>query len=123
MKFVKTMDNPRGQEEGSVLIVALIMLALLSIIGFAATTTSRLDIRIASNEYVAKQNLYSAEAAAMELIQHIENGEEEIKWMDASTPFWLVDNIIGQNHKAPAQPTTAFHPVDDQDFPPELIEG
>ena len=120
MKISKARSIGNAQE-GSVLIVALIMLALLSIIGFAVTTTSRLDIQIASNEYVAKQNLYAAEGAGVELMQLIENGGEEIKFMDASSPFWLVDNETGQNNGFPALPTTPFHPVDEPEFPAEIV--
>ena len=124
----------RGQE-GSVLIVALIMLALLSIIGFAITSTTRLDIRIASNEYVAKQNLYAAEASALELVQEIDNGDDdEVKWLGPASPEWLIDGSpggTGQNNEAPAQPATGagswpygdgFHRVNNEDFPPEILD-
>jgi len=61
-----------NNEEGSVLILALIMLVLLTLIGISATTTSIIETRIAGNERVYKRNLYSAEAAAMECAQTME---------------------------------------------------
>ena len=37
-------------EKGSILLVALIMLALLSLIGIAATRTTSIELQIAGNE-------------------------------------------------------------------------
>ena len=49
---------PLKNENGSVLIVALIMLVLLTLIGISATTTSEIETKIAGNERVFKRNLY-----------------------------------------------------------------
>ena len=58
-------------EEGSVLIVALIILVLLTLLGIFATKTSEVEIQIAGNDMRYKRNLYSAEAVAMECAQNI----------------------------------------------------
>ncbi len=60
-------------EDGSILAVALIMLVLLTLLGIYATTTSEIEIQIAGNEKLSKQNLYQAEAASMECAQDMED--------------------------------------------------
>ena len=60
-------------EEGSVLIVALIVLVLLTLLGIFATRTTEVEIQIAGNDYRYKRNIYSAEAVAMEAAQNIKD--------------------------------------------------
>ena len=52
-----------NNEQGSVLIVSLLTLALLTLIGVAATTTTTSDMRVAGNEKSYKLAFYAAEAA------------------------------------------------------------
>lgn len=68
------MKNTSGlnNEDGSVLIVALIMLVLLTLIGISATTTSEIETKIAGNDRVFKRNLYFAEAGGMQGVQDLE---------------------------------------------------
>jgi hypothetical protein len=93
---VKNMKNivkrciPEG-EEGSVLVIAMIMLALLTIIGISATNTSTIEVQIAANDRFYKQNLCVAEGACMECIQRMENGGEEMKEMTSTRDVWLID--------------------------------
>jgi len=58
MKDKALMQN----EEGSVIVLALVLLVLLTILGISATRTSTIEVQIASNERHAVQNLYQAEA-------------------------------------------------------------
>ena len=78
-----------NNEEGSVLILSLIMLVLLTLIGISATTTSMIETRIAGNERVYKRNLYAAEAAAMHCAQDM----EQISNPETNNPGWL--HLIG----------------------------
>jgi len=71
-------------EEGSVLVLAVVILVLLTIIGISATTTSTIEMQIAGNERTHKQNLYKAEAAGVEAAWHLEVGN-----LDESQPDWL----------------------------------
>jgi len=50
-------------EDGSVLVIALIILVLLTLLGISATTTSQIEIQIAENERSHKIAFYAAEAA------------------------------------------------------------
>ena len=56
-------------EDGSVMIVALAMLMLLTLIGISATTTSMIDIQIAGAKKTYTEHLFLAEGAAMECVQ------------------------------------------------------
>jgi len=59
-------------EEGTVLVIALIILVFLTLIGISITVTTEVEIQIAGNERLYKDNLYTAEAAAMECAQKME---------------------------------------------------
>ena len=73
-------------EDGAVIIfVAMLMLALLSIISIAASNTANIEVLIAGNEYGYKQNFYQAEGAAMEAVDILES----IPNLYDSPPQWL----------------------------------
>ena len=57
-RFSKSMGN----EKGAVLVIALMLLAVLPVLGVAALNTTTTEIRISGNEKVYKQAFYSAEA-------------------------------------------------------------
>jgi len=61
------------QERGSVLIVALVILALFTLLSVSSTTTTNMEIRITGNENIQKENLYAAEAAAMRCAQDMQD--------------------------------------------------
>jgi hypothetical protein len=52
-----------NNENGSVVVLALIMVVLLSLLGMAVTRTSSIDVQVSSNETQAVRNLYQAESA------------------------------------------------------------
>jgi hypothetical protein len=62
MRQRRRLDN----EDGAVLVIALMMLVLLTILGIAISTTSEVELQIADNERRHKQVHYRAEAAAMQ---------------------------------------------------------
>ena len=53
-------------EDGSVLVVVLIMIALLTLMGMSATTNSTLELQIAGAGRDYQESFYKAEAAAMQ---------------------------------------------------------
>ena len=67
---IKSLLN---NEDGSVIIMALIFLVLLTVLGMSATSTSTIEVQIAGNTARTRQNLYLAEAAAMEAIQQMDD--------------------------------------------------
>ncbi len=71
-------------EAGSVLILALILLVVLTLLGISATTTTQIEVQVAGNEKLYKQNLYMAEAVAMEGLQAMEDTDLEV------FPSWIM---------------------------------
>jgi len=59
-------------EQGSVLVVALMILVLLTIIGISASTTSTIDIQIAGNEKFHKISFYAADGGTQAGIELLE---------------------------------------------------
>jgi type IV pilus assembly protein PilX len=82
-------------EEGSVLIVALIVLVLLTLLGIFATRTTEVEMQIAGNDYRYKRNVYFAEAMAMACAQDIKN--EPV--LDIVALSWLhgMESELGQD--------------------------
>jgi hypothetical protein len=83
-------------EDGTVLVVALLILVFLTLIGITITATTEVEIQIAGNERLYKENLYNAEGATMECAQRM---EEEAS-LDPTAHNWIkplgsvtVDNI------------------------------
>lgn len=55
------LKNPAGNENGSALIFAILILAVLTIIGISSNKTSTVEVKIASNDKVYKQSFYEAD--------------------------------------------------------------
>ncbi len=60
---MKLSCHQLANEEGSVMVVALILLVFLTIIGISASTTAGIEIRIAGNDKAQKVAFYAAESA------------------------------------------------------------
>ena len=60
-------------EQGSAIIVAMLVLLLMTIIGVAATQNSIMELAIVRNDLLYKDQLLNAEGAAMEAAQLINN--------------------------------------------------
>jgi type IV pilus assembly protein PilX len=104
---MKKKDTLKG-ENGSVLVVALMMLVLLTLLGISATTTSTIEMRVAGNERVYKDNFYAAEGAAMTCAQSLENEEDEDKlqalgfdWLHSVLPD--VNNLFSDENWGTSQ--------------------
>jgi hypothetical protein len=67
MKMERTMTDSCGiaaGERGSVLVVALVVLALLTVVGIAATQMSGSELSMAANWKFQRQAFYAAESAS-----------------------------------------------------------
>ncbi len=62
-----------NNEEGSVIVAALMILVLVTLMGISATTTSTIEAQIAGNEYIYKKGFYLAEASVQTAAQQLEN--------------------------------------------------
>jgi Tfp pilus assembly protein PilX len=59
---MKSLTGPLRDEQGSILVIGLIMLAFLTILGIAATRTSQIEIQVAGNDEYHKIAFYSADS-------------------------------------------------------------
>jgi len=87
-------------EEGSVIVIALIILMLLTMVGTSATNTSTVEIQVAGNERNYKKNFFRAEAAAMQASQSIQNAPNH-------TQTWMLDETFLHD----ASPSTKFDTI------------
>jgi len=69
----KKLMLPFETQDGFVLILALLMLAALTLLGMAATNTTVLELHISGNDKSAKINFFAAESAALEAAQKVLN--------------------------------------------------
>lgn len=67
------IENPLSNERGSALIVSLLMLTILTVIGLASINTSSIEIQIARNDRIYRQNINLAESAASHIVKQIAN--------------------------------------------------
>ena len=82
-------------EEGSVMVLALIILVLMTMMGISMTTTSSIEVQIAGNNMIYKENLYKAEGSAMFSAQVLENETDKDALIpDSDTAGdWLHDEL------------------------------
>ena len=80
-------------EDGSIVVIALMILVVLTLLGISATRTAEIEIQIARNENIFKQNLYLAECATMAGAQMLENETNTstlkyllLDWLHSSLP-------------------------------------
>jgi hypothetical protein len=118
-------------ESGSVAAIALILLMLLTVMGIAVSTTSTIGLRIAGNEKFYKQNLYLAEAAALEYAQEMEDDPDlqtnpNIKPQGSVTPdnirddtYW--DQAAGNCFESSVENQPQVDPDDDPNIKVEYI--
>jgi Tfp pilus assembly protein PilX len=85
-----------NNEKGSAIVLALILLAVMSIIGISAATNSTIESKIVRNEKIYQQNSYFAEASVYEAAQRIElSPEPAIQLSPETTEYdWLNDDTV-----------------------------
>lgn len=124
-------NSMNHRESGSVLVIALIMIVLLTIIGISASKTSEIEIMIAGNERVAKENFYLAEGAvrravmAMEnadlkndvlswVYQDVDNSDTDVTYFDMETAATYSDpaGSVPEKELAASQTNTTFRGVE-----------
>jgi hypothetical protein len=70
---MKRKMNPKKNEHGSVLVVALVILVLLTLMGISVTTTSDIEVQIAKNEQKYVEEFYVADSA----------WKQGVEWLDS----------------------------------------
>lgn len=92
-------ENTLQNENGSVMIVAVVLLVLITIMGLSVSRLSDVDVQIAKNEREYVQDFYAADSAWREAIQ----------WLDtrASVPGLVNRSLYVTND--PDNPTDAYY--------------
>ena len=79
-------SSPLNSQDGHVAIVAaLVILTLLTIIGFSASRVANNEVTMARNESVHQRNFYLAEGAAMEAVDILVNTAN----LKDNVPAWM----------------------------------
>ena len=103
-RFIHTCQS----EEGSVIILAFILLVVLTVIGMFATRTSTIDIQIAANEIPYRQNFYIAEGGVQREAAEVSRGSYPI--VDVKAAQTLATQASG------TLPAPSPHQVDGQSY-------
>jgi Tfp pilus assembly protein PilX len=103
----RTLSLLKSQEGGVTIVIAIMILALLTIIGVASLNTSNTEVRIACQESIYQQNFYRAEGATVEAVELLENASNlktaGLSWLELTvgsvdsndiydTSFWNSGN-------------------------------
>ncbi len=72
-------------EEGFLILIALMFLVLLTIVGLAASNASKTEVQIVTSELIYQDNFYRTEAAVMEGAELLENLADP----QTTPPAWL----------------------------------
>jgi Tfp pilus assembly protein PilX len=73
-KMISTLKN----EDGSAIIIAILILVLMTIIGTSATQTTVVELEIVRNDLVHKDQLYRADGAVMQAAQWIQDQPDAV---------------------------------------------
>lgn len=82
-----------ANEQGFVLVLALVMLVILSIMGTAAMTVRNTEVAVVANTEVMQNNFYALEAVTLEGTTALENTADGVLLnLDAAPLSWLKPN-------------------------------
>ena len=78
-----------NNEEGSAIVMALIVLAMLTIIGIVSTSDTVFELQIVRNEAIYRRNFYRAESAIVEAAQRLEESNAGDSLPISTSYTWL----------------------------------
>jgi len=78
-------------EQGSITVIALMILVVLTILGITISRTATIDVRIAGNEIPFKQNFYVAEGGINREAAEVGRGNYPV--MNINTPIELANQL------------------------------
>ena len=81
-------------EQGSITVVALLILVVLTILGVTITRTTTLDLRIGSNELQRKQDFYVAEGGVYREAAEVGQGDSYVV-TNINKPHEVANNVEG----------------------------
>ena len=96
IRFLPKTTSIIKNEEGAVMIAALLILVLLTIIGIASTNISNTEVKIATHELIHQQNFYRAEGATLQALDLME-GEDNPETVDPPLT-WLTQSLANSDN-------------------------
>lgn len=88
-----TIKNTLNNEEGFILVLVLLMLAVVTVIGIAATRTSDTEMQIAANERSRVNEFYNAEGGLIDIMER-STTDLPATWSPASVGGWMTNNFL-----------------------------
>jgi hypothetical protein len=82
------------EENGSITIVALLVLVVLTILGITLTRSTTLDLKIGTNELVRKQRFYVAEGGVYREAAEVGEGSSYVV-ANVNQPYKVAAQVIG----------------------------
>lgn len=84
-----------NNEDGSVIVLAMLMLVILTILGVSSTNTSTTELKIVRNEQLYQINFDQAESGAYEATQRIERETNTDQLFPSMTGYdWINSNSV-----------------------------
>ena len=94
----QTISVLKNEAGAVVIICAILILALLTIIGIASVNISNTEVRIAGQESVYQQNFYNAEGATLETVELMESIANPktagLSWLETNIDVVTGDDIL-----------------------------
>jgi Tfp pilus assembly protein PilX len=78
-------------EQGSITVIALMILVVLTLLGITITRTSTIDVQIAGNEIYYKQNFYVAEGGIHREAADVGQGAIEYAVLDIQNTSFIAN--------------------------------
>ncbi|MCF8113572.1 MAG: pilus assembly PilX N-terminal domain-containing protein [Desulfotignum sp.] len=89
-KIKKVSSVIQGNENGSALVLVMIIMAVLTIIGVSVINTATVENSIVHNERIYQENFYLAESAALEAVQQLDLApDDKLNDKTFSSFVWL----------------------------------
>ena len=92
-----TFSATLGNEKGSVLVVGMLIMVLLTVIGIAATTTTSIEVNIAGNNRWYQVAFYAAEGGTETGIELVEQNIEVAGFDDNGEGEFELGDVRGTN--------------------------
>ena len=73
-KNIKTFFHPLQSEQGSVIVVALLVLVILTLLGISASNTSTVELQIAANDQLHRIAFYNADCGICTAVRQFRIG-------------------------------------------------
>jgi len=92
---MKSITRAIHNEDGTVMVISLLIMAILTILGLSAIDTSTIEVQVTHNEQIYKKNFYKAEAAVIAAAQNLELATPAQLSNVSSVP-WLINTEFNE---------------------------